>query len=282
MAHESDHGRSAAGHFRPNPARPGSALVTGAGKRLGRAIAWALAQDGWPVAIHYRSSRSDAQDLKAQIIASGGRACTLEADLSTSLAADTIDGWFDQVAQAIGPVSLLVNNASAFHFDLAQSCSSQSLSDHYQSNLVAPVLLTQALYRHVQRHAPPGRTVLPAGVAINLLDQKLANPNPDFFSYTLSKAALAQATELMARSLGPWLRVLGISPGFTLIAEGQSEEGFAQAQKVSPLGASSRPEEIADAVCWLATARAITGTTLLVDGGQHLIPSGRDLQFAQP
>lgn len=282
MPHESDPGRSAAGRASPKPTRPGSALITGAGRRLGRAIAWALAQDGWPVAIHYRSSGSEAQDLKAQIIASGGRACTFQADLSSALTADTIDGWFDQVAQAIGPVSLLVNNASVFDFDLAQSCSTQGLSDHYQANLIAPVLLTQALYRHVQRHAPPDRPALPAGVAINLLDQKLANPNPDFFSYTLSKAALAQATELMARSLGPWLRVLGISPGFTLIAEGQSQEGFAQAHQVSPLGASSQPEEIADAVCWLATARAITGTTLLVDGGQHLIPSGRDLQFAQP
>lgn len=266
----------------PGQARPGSALITGAGKRLGRAIARALAQDGWPVAIHYRSSEQDAQELAAQIVAAGGRACTLSADLSVAFTPEAADRWLNQVAQSIGPVALLVNNASVFRFDLASNCSAQDLAEHYQANLIAPVLLTQALYRHVQKQAQTDKTVLPAGVAINLLDQKLANPNPDFFSYTLSKAALSEATGLMARSLAPWLRVLGVSPGFTMIAEGQSEEGFAQAHKVSPLGASSRPEEIANAVCWLATARAVTGTTLLVDGGQHLIPSSRDLQFTQP
>lgn len=266
----------------PQQGRPGSALITGAGKRLGRAIAWALAQDGWPVAIHYRNSEQDAQELAAQIIAAGGQACTLAADLSVTFSPETADGWLVQVAQSVGPVALLVNNASVFRFDLASNCSAKGLSEHYQANLIAPVMLTQALYRHVQKQTPTGTPVLPAGVAINLLDQKLANPNPDFFSYTLSKAALSEATALMARSLAPWLRVLGVSPGFTMIADGQSEEGFAQAHKVSPLGASSRPEEIANAVCWLATARAVTGTTLLVDGGQHLIPSSRDLQFAQP
>lgn len=262
--------------------RPGSALVTGAGRRLGRAIAWALAQEGWPVAIHYRTAAIEAQALSNEIIAAGGQATTLQADLDETLTADQVDSWFDRIAESLGPVSLLVNNASVFAFDLADSCSADSLLRHYRANLVAPVLLTQGLYRHVQRAAKAAQATLPAGVAINLLDQKLHNPNPDFFSYTLSKSALAEATTLMARSLAPWLRVLGISPGFTLIAEGQSEEGFLQAHKVSPLGASSRPEEIANAVCWLATARAVTGTTLLVDGGQHLIPSGRDLQFGTP
>jgi NAD(P)-dependent dehydrogenase (short-subunit alcohol dehydrogenase family) len=233
------------------------------------------------VAIHYRSARQEAEDLAAAIVEAGGKAAIFQADLTAPLTAALLDDWFDQVASSVGPVTLLVNNASAFRFDLADSCSSESLSSHFQTNLIAPVLLTQALYRHVQMHTKGDSPAQPVGVAINLLDQKLQNPNPDFFSYTLSKAALAEATGLMARSLAPWLRVLGISPGFTLIAEGQSEDGFLQAHRVSPLGASSRPEEIAEAVCWLATARAVTGTTLLVDGGQHLIPSGRDLQFTQ-
>ncbi|MGA1528114.1 MAG: SDR family oxidoreductase, partial [Burkholderiaceae bacterium] len=116
-------------------------------------------------------------------------------------------------------------------------------------------------------------------VIVNILDQKLANPNPDFFSYTLSKAGLLEATRLMAKSLAPACRVVGLAPGFTLPAEGQSEKAFQEAHKISPLGASSRPDEIAEAVCWLAKARAVTGSTLFVDGGQHLIASNRDLQF---
>jgi len=255
-------------------------LVTGAGKRLGRAIAWALAQEGWAVAVHYRSAQEEAEDLVGKIIACGGRARAFQADLAVPQSAQDLDHWLDAISDHLGPVELLVNSASRFSFDLAQTCEAEGLLAHYQTNLIGPVLLTQALYRHVQKKHPQGQTPsLPRGVAINLLDQKLANPNPDFFSYTLSKAALQQATALMARSLAPWLRVVGLSPGFTLIAEGQSPEAFAQAHQVSPLGESSRPEEIAQAVCWLATARAITGTTVLVDGGQHLIPSDRDLQF---
>lgn len=267
-------------HQHIRPARPAAALVTGAGKRLGRSIAWALAQEGWAVAVHYRSAQEEAEDLVDKILASGGRACAFQADLAIPQSAEDLDHWLDAISHQLGPVELLVNSASRFSFDLAHSCDAEGLIAHYQTNLIGPVLLTQALYRHVQKRHPQGQTPrLPKGVAINLLDQKLANPNPDFFSYTLSKAALQQATALMARSLAPWLRVVGLSPGFTLIAEGQSPEAFAQAHRVSPLGESSRPEEIAQAVCWLATARAITGTTVLVDGGQHLIPSDRDLQF---
>lgn len=265
------------------PARPTAALVTGAGKRLGRSIAWALAQEGWAVAVHYRSAQEEAEDLVDKILASGGRAHAFQADLAVPQSPEALDEWFDAIHNQLGPVGLLVNSASLFSFDLANTCHAESLTAHYQTNLVGPVLLTQALYRHVQKTHQQGKMPKhpqgPQGVAINLLDQKLANPNPDFFSYTLSKAALQQATALMARSLAPWLRVVGLSPGFTLIAEGQSPEAFAQAHQISPLGESSRPEEIAQAVCWLATARAITGTTVLVDGGQHLMPSDRDLQF---
>jgi NAD(P)-dependent dehydrogenase (short-subunit alcohol dehydrogenase family) len=264
----------------PAPRRATSALVTGAGRRLGRAIAWALAQEGWPVAVHYRSARDEAESLVAAITEAGGQAAAFYCDLAQPLPAADIDLWFNKISEQLGPVEVLVNSASLFSFDLADSCNAEGLLHHYQTNLIGPVLLTQALYRHVQKRPyGPSGPVYPCGVAINLLDQKLANPNPDFFSYTLSKAALQQATALMARSLAPWLRVVGLSPGFTLIAEGQSPQAFAQAHRISPLGESSRPEEIAQAVCWIATARAITGSTILVDGGQHLIPSSRDLQF---
>jgi NAD(P)-dependent dehydrogenase (short-subunit alcohol dehydrogenase family) len=141
------------------------------------------------------------------------------------------------------------------------------------------VLLAQAVHRQWSASEADKGFDDNHAVIINILDQKLANPNPDFFSYTLSKAGLLEATRLMAKSLAPACRVVGLAPGFTLPAAGQSQQAFDEAHKISPLGASSRPEEIAEAVCWLAQARAITGSTLFVDGGQHLIASNRDLQF---
>jgi NAD(P)-dependent dehydrogenase (short-subunit alcohol dehydrogenase family) len=166
-----------------------------------------------------------------------------------------------------------------FEFDLANSTNYEQLLGHAQANLFAPVLLAQAVHRQWSAAEAGKGFDDNHAVIINILDQKLANPNPDFFSYTLSKAGLLEATRLMAKSLAPACRVVGLAPGFTLPAEGQSQQDFEEAHKISPLGASSRPEEIAEAVCWLAKARAVTGSTLFVDGGQHLIASNRDLQF---
>jgi NAD(P)-dependent dehydrogenase (short-subunit alcohol dehydrogenase family) len=166
-----------------------------------------------------------------------------------------------------------------FEFDLANSTNYEQLLGHAQANLFAPVLLAQAVHRQWSAAESDKGFDDNHAVIINILDQKLANPNPDFFSYTLSKAGLLEATRLMAKSLAPACRVVGLAPGFTLPAAGQSQQAFDEAHKISPLGASSRPEEIAEAVCWLAKARAVTGSTLFVDGGQHLIASNRDLQF---
>ncbi len=138
-------------------------------------------------------------------------------------------------------------------------------------NLAAPVLLAQALAVQL----PAGRQ----GVVINLLDQKLFNPNPDFLSYTLSKAALREATTLLAQALAPGVRVVGVAPGITLVSGEQSDAGFAAAHTRTPLGRSSTPEDVAQAVVFAARAQAVTGTTLLVDGGQHLVPSERDVMF---
>jgi NAD(P)-dependent dehydrogenase (short-subunit alcohol dehydrogenase family) len=142
-----------------------------------------------------------------------------------------------------------------------------------QANVAAPVLLAQALH-----------AATPAGaqaVVINLLDQKLYNLNPDFLSYTLSKAALQTATTMLAQALAPTVRVVGIAPGLTMVSGGQTEGGFEAAHQATPLGQSSTPQDIVDAVCYLASARAVTGTTLLVDGGQHLMPLPRDVMFIE-
>lgn len=244
------------------------ALVTGAGRRIGRAIALALAQAGWDVAVHCRSSRAEAQDTVDAIRALGRRAALLECDLADETAVRTL---LARAIEALGPVGCVVNNASLFEYDSAADFSPALLAAHMQANVSAPILLAQALH-----------AATPAGgqaVVINLLDQKLANLNPDFLSYTLSKAALDTATTMLAQALAPTVRVVGVSPGLTMLSSEQSEAGFASAHQATPLGRSSTPQDVADAVCYLASARAITGTTLLVDGGQHLMPLPRDVMF---
>ncbi len=244
------------------------ALVTGAGKRIGRAIALGLAQAGWDVAVHFRASEDEARATAAQVEALGRRACVLQCELSDEAAVRTLLG---RASAALGPVGCVVNNASQFDYDSAADFSPALLAAHMQSNVAAPILLAQALH-----------AATPAGsqaVVINLLDQKLYNLNPDFLSYTLSKAALHTATSMLAQALAPAVRVVGVAPGLTLLSGEQTESGFAQAHQATPLGQSSSPQDIVDAVCYLARARAVTGTTLVVDGGQHLMPLPRDVMF---
>jgi NAD(P)-dependent dehydrogenase (short-subunit alcohol dehydrogenase family) len=246
----------------------GVALVTGAGQRIGRAIALALAQAGWDVALHYRHSAAGAREAAEQIVALGRRSALLDCDLADEGA---VRALLARAAAALGPVGCVVNNASLFEFDDAAGFSPALLATHMQINVSAPILLAQALH-----------AATPAGgeaVVINLLDQKLYNPNPDFLSYTLSKAALHSATTLLAQALAPRVRVVGVAPGLTMVSGAQSEAEFAAAHKKTPLGRSSTPHDIAAAVCYMATARAVTGTTLVVDGGQHLMPLPRDVMF---
>jgi NAD(P)-dependent dehydrogenase (short-subunit alcohol dehydrogenase family) len=172
---------------------------------------------------------------------------------------------------ALGTLTCIVNNASLFEYDSATDFSPALLNAHMAANVTAPVLLAQALHAAT----PQGEQA----VVINLLDQKLYNLNPDFLSYTLSKAALHAATTMLAQALAPTVRVVGVAPGITLVSGEQSEEGFTEAHRATPLGRSSTPQDIADAVVYAAGARALTGTTLLVDGGQHLTPSTRDVMF---
>ncbi len=244
------------------------ALVTGGAKRIGRHIVLALAARGWDVVVHYGQSEADALRLVQEIIASGRRAAAVQCDLADDAAVKTL---LARATALLGPVSCIVNNASKFEQDSAADFSRAALDAHMHPNLVAPLLLAQALH---------GATADgEQAVVINLLDQKLFNPNPDFLSYTLSKSALAAATTMLAQAFAPRLRVVGVAPGITMLSGDQSGAGFANAHTKTPLGRSSTPEDIAAAVCYLAEARAVTGTTLLVDGGQHLIPTERDVMF---
>ncbi|HVL10784.1 MAG TPA: SDR family oxidoreductase [Burkholderiaceae bacterium] len=252
----------------------GVALVTGAARRLGRVIALSLARRGWDVAVHCHRSLAEAEAVAAEIAALGRRSAVLQADLADEAATAQL---IARCRDALGLPTCLVNNASLFQYDVAQSFGYASLDTHMRTNVAAPLTLSRALYRALE--AEGGKDAAQHGVVINLLDQKLSNLNPDFLSYTLSKAALQTATVLLAQAFAARLRVVGLAPGITLVSGTQSDASFAAAHRMTPLGRSSTPEDIAGAVCYLAEADAITGTTLYVDGGQHLMPLDRDVMF---
>lgn len=249
-------------------------LVTGAGKRLGRTIALAMAKAGWNVAVHYRQSKDDAQETVKEIRRLGKNAAAINADLDSE---DQTRQLFQTAKDQLGPISCVVNSASRFEFDQAASAQTQTMHAHFQSNMLAPLLLTQLLYADLKPQHQSGMD--PLGVVIHLLDQKLFNPNPDFFSYTISKAALLESLRLCAMAMAPVLRVVGVAPGITLPSADQTPAEFDKTHAMTPLGASSRAHEVADAVAWLACARAVTGTTLIVDGGQHLQAQPRDVMM---
>ena len=247
---------------------PKTALITGAAKRLGKHIALEMARQGWNIVVHYGQSTSEAEETANDIRKLGVTAITLQCDLADEAAVRKL---LPQAIEKIGTVSCLVNSASLFEYDDAASFTLKNLDAHMHANLAAPILLAQALHAST----PEGACT----VMINLLDQKLFNLNPDFLSYTLSKAGLHTATSVLAQALAPKVRVVGLAPGLTMVSGDQTEQGFAKAHTQTPLGKSSHPDDIAQAVCYLAQAQAITGTTLLVDGGQHLIPMQRDVMF---
>jgi NAD(P)-dependent dehydrogenase (short-subunit alcohol dehydrogenase family) len=252
----------------PTASAAPAVLVTGGARRIGRAIALAFARRGWNVAIHYGRSREEARATAREIESLGRLTALLEADLADERAATAL---VPQALAALGRLDCIVNNASRFAIDTAGDCSYASLDAHFRTNTAAPVILARELAGRLPRGAQ--------ACVVNLLDQKLFNPNPDFFSYTLSKSALHAATTLLAQALAPRVRVVGVAPGITLTSGDQSEAGFAQAHTKTPLGRSSTPDDVAAAVLFAAESRAITGSTILVDGGQHLVPSARDIMF---
>ena len=246
-------------------------LVTGAARRLGRFIALALAGAGWRVAVHHRSSPLQAQACAQDCSALTPGAFVWAGDLARP---ETPAQAVAACLAAWGRLDAVVNSASRFEFDSPLDVDAQGLDEHLRANTTAPVLLAQALHRHAQ--ARSAGLVGPAAVVVNLLDQKLWNPNPDFFSYTLSKAALAGAGTLMAQALAPHVRVVGVAPGLTLPSSTMSDAEFAALHRLSPLGRSSTPEDVVSAVRFALDNPSITGTSILVDGGQHLMRFERD------
>lgn len=260
----------------PAPRRP-VVLVTGAGRRIGRAIALRLAAAGHDVAVHCRASRQEADATAAQARALGARAEVVVADLADEAACRSL---LRQVLGRFGQADAVVNNASLFEYDDARHASPALMERHWRANTAAPVLLAQALAAHLDDRAAAGEVGV-QGCVVNLLDQKLVNPNPDYFSYTLSKAALREATVLLAQALAPRVRVVGVAPGLTLGSELIDAGRLAQLQQATPLGRGVQPEDVADAVAYLLGARAVTGAVLVVDAGSHLRPAPRDFAFLQ-
>lgn len=253
-------------------------LVTGAALRLGRAIALALAADGWRVAVHYRSSEEDAIKTVADCARLAGAAAHFCCDLEDEAA---VRGLLPQVIGHFGQVDAVVNNASTFEHDSAASFSFAALEKHMRSNAGAAIVLAQALHAHVLARQATGAGTEQTGrfAVVNLLDQKLWNQNPDFFSYTLSKAALEAANTMLAMALAPQVRVVGVAPGLTLTSHLLSEEKFKALHTLSPLGRSSSAADVAATVKFALENTSITGTTLLVDGGQHLMKFERDFSL---
>lgn len=249
-------GAAQAGH---PVAAPCTALVTGAAHRIGRAIARALADDGWAVAVHYNDSAEAAARLVAEIEAAGGRAAALRADLADEAETRVL---IDRTADALGPVRLLVNNAAVFERDEAATVTRASWDRHLETNLRAPFVLMQ---RFAALLPPEGE-----GNIINLIDQRVWNLTPHFVSYTLSKAGLWTLTRTMALALAPRIRVNAIGPGPALPSQRQTEDQFARQKAATPLRRGTTPEEIAAAVRFILAAPALTGQMIALDGGQHL------------
>ena len=237
--------------------RRGAALVTGGAKRIGRAICLELAAAGFDVAIHHRDSEDAAARLADEITALGRRAVCLSADLAD---AGTTRALIGRAVEALGPLSVLVNNASVFADDRLESLTGESWASHMEVNLHAPILLAQAF----AAQAPDGSAI------INILDQRVLKPDPRFFSYGLSKSALWVATRTMAQALAPRIRVNGVGPGPTLPSVHQAAGEFEAEARATPLQRAGSPEAIADAVRWLVDAGQVTGQMIAVDGGQHL------------
>lgn len=252
-----------------NTPAPRTVLVTGGARRLGREIALALAQAGWRVAVHYRGSQAEAQHTVTDCQQCGSQAAAFDADLSDESA---VRALLPRVIAAFGGIDAVVNSAALFEHDTAADFSYAAMERHFRVNTGAPILLAQTLHFHAQAQQT-------RGVVVNLLDQKLWNPNPDFLSYTLAKAALETANTLLAQALAPRIRVVGVAPGLTLSSDYLSPEKFAALHRLSPLGRSSTPADVVATVKFALDNSSITGTTLLVDGGQHLQRFDRDFSM---
>ncbi len=238
----------------------GAALVTGGAKRIGRAIATMLAEAGWPVAVHCNGSIAAAEATVAEIVAAGGHAAIVPADL-TDL--DATDALVVQAAAALGrPIACLINNASIFEPDRLANFANADFDRNMAIHARAPAQLARAM----AAQSPP----ILEGVIVNLLDQKSFNPDPSFFSYAISKYAMLGLTEVLARALAPRIRVNGVALGLTLPPPEMTEARFRELHARPPLGRGADVGDVVDAVKFLVEARRITGETIIVDGGEHM------------
>jgi NAD(P)-dependent dehydrogenase (short-subunit alcohol dehydrogenase family) len=238
---------------------PRAALVTGAGKRIGRAIALGLARAGFAIALHTRARDDEAQEAEREMAAAGVRTCLLHADLAREEEVATLIG---RATEALGPLGVLVNNASTFERDEWRDATRESWDRHVEPNLRAPFLLAQGFAAALPRDAE--------GVVINMLDQRVWSLTPHFVSYSLSKAGLWALTQSLALALAPRIRVNGIGPGPALPSPRQSQEQFDRQAASVPLGHGTSPAEIARAVLAILSLPAMTGQMIALDGGQHL------------
>ena len=244
------------------------ALVTGAAVRVGRALAMALAADGWFVFVHHHRSIAEARQTVADIIAAGGKAKAVTADLSSARQAEALVG---KCRARGGQLACLVNSGRLYKLDRAPTARADDFDRHMAINLRAPMLLAQALARQL----PEGQT----GVIVNLLDQKLYNLNPDFLTYTLSKVGLQGLTTLLAQAFAPRLRVAGIAPGLTLRSGSQTDARFAEQHADNPLRVGVTAEDLVRALRFILQTPTFTGHTLIVDSGEHLTGRPRDVAF---
>lgn len=251
----------------PGKAGPsrGAALVTGGARRIGRAIALRLAGAGFDVAIHYGASRDEAEATVEAVRALGRRAAVVQADLTDEAEVRTL---IPAAVEALGPLTVLVNNASVFEDDRVGGLSRETWDRHIETNLRAPIVLAEAF----AAQASDGACI------INLLDQRVLKPDPRFFSYALSRNGLWWATRTLAQALAPRIRVNGVGPGPTLPSIHQTPADFAAEAAAVPLARAGSPEAVADAVLWLVDADLVTGQMIAVDGGQHLAWQTPDIQ----
>lgn len=245
------------------------ALVTGAGKRLGRAMALYLADRGHDVAVHYAASQADAEEVEGLIRAKGRRAVTLQADLLDESA--THDLIPAAMAALGGPITCLVNNASIFEYDNIATATRTSWDRHFDSNLRAPFILTQAMAAHIpDAIADAAGEPLAQGLIVNMIDQRVRKLTPEFMTYTLAKMGLWALTQTAAQALAPRIRVNAIGPGPTMQGARQSAEHFANQRAATVLGRGANPADITAALGYFLDAPSVTGQLLCIDGGQHL------------
>lgn len=244
----------------------GAVIVTGGSRRIGKKISQLLSSAGFPVIIHYNSSSSEAEELASELRSRGGMAETLMCDLSST---SDLEEMIER-ADAIFNVGIagLVNNASMYSYDDVDSIDHRSFSSHMSVNAYAPLTLSTQMHKR-------GR-----GWVVNILDFKVESPNSDFLSYTISKFALASVTDILARELAPVLRVNAVAPGHTLTSDYLDEGKLESTNSSTPLGVGPAPDDIADAILYLANAKSVTGQTIFVDGGERFRQQPRDPAFS--